>query len=323
MSQQQSSAYLNSYLAPLAPFLAQPSITDIYINRPFEVFTESLGGVTERHDAPALSQTSLLRLARQVAALNTQGISREYPLLAGLLPDGSRIQIILPPAAHGETAIAIRRHLSKSLTLEEYSEPAPSATATDAHLNLTSPLASSETISVRSSIRRAVQGRKNILISGGTSSGKTTLLNTLIQEISAEERLITIEDTPEIRVTHSNAVRLVAVRGGRGEADVSAEDLLVASLRMRPDRIILGEMRGSEALTFLKALNTGHPGSMSTIHADSPELALSQVCMLVLQSGINMSWNEASAYIRKSLHCVIQLRRVAGKRIIEKVLFLE
>ncbi len=169
-------------------------------------------------------------------------------------------------------------------------------------------------------LSEAVRQRKTILISGGASTGKTTFLNALLQEIPADERLILIEDTPELRLVHANAVGLIAVRGSLGEAEVTAEDLLIASLRMRPDRIILGEVRGNEAMTFLRAANTGHPGSLCTIHADSPERAIDQLALLVLQTGPRMAWEDITEYVRRSVDFVVQLKRRGGKRVVDSVL---
>ena len=138
-------------------------------------------------------------------------------------------------------------------------------------------------------LRQAVRLRKNIIVSGGTSTGKTTFLNALVKEIPLGERLIMIEDTPEIRLEHPNAVGLVAARGTLGEARVNVEDLLQASLRMRPDRILLGELRGPEAYSFLRAVNSGHPGSITTVHADSPRAAVDQIALMVMQAGANLS----------------------------------
>ena len=151
-------------------------------------------------------------------------------------------------------------------------------------------------------LAEAVRARKNIIVAGGTSSGKTTFLNALLAEIPREERLLTIEDTEELRIEHPNAVGLIAARGRLAEADVSAEDLLIAALRMRPDRIILGELRGAEAFTFLRAVNTGHPGSMTTIHADTPQRAIEQLALLVV---------------------FVQLERRAGLRRVSQVMVAE
>lgn len=303
--------YLDSYLAPLAPWLARGDVTDIYINRPGEVWIETLGGEVERFDVAALSSQVLHRLARQIAAGAAQGVNRDAPLLAASLPDGSRVQVVLPPATRGDVAIAIRKHVSAGLTLEAWQSdgevPAvgsPPKPARAQHCE--------EDMIDR--LRQAVRMRRNILISGGTSSGKTTFLNALMQEIPQGERLILIEDAPELQLHHQNAVGLIAARGRMGEADVSAEDLLIAALRMRPDRIILGEIRGNEASTFLRAVNTGHPGSISTIHADSPERAIDQLALLVLQAGSKLSWDNVVQYIAKSIDVVVQLERRGAVR---------
>lgn len=319
-----SEVYLGSYLEPLAPFLARADVTDIYVNRPGEVWVEALGGIPERIEVPALTGKVLGRLARQIAAMNAQGINREHPLLSGSLPDGSRVQIVLPPATRGEIALAIRRHVSAGLRLDDYHKAgAFTATQSDTMSSPADlqPIVADEA-NVMDRLRRAVLNRRNILISGGTSSGKTTFLNALLREIPPTERLILIEDTAELQLVHENAVSLLAARGSLAEAGVTAEDLLIASLRMRPDRIILGEMRGKEAMTFLRAVNTGHPGSMSTIHADSPERAIDQLALLVLQSGANMSWDDVVRYVRQSVDLIVQLKRSSGRRMVERVLSL-
>ncbi len=310
--------YLNSYLEPLAFALGRAEVTDIYINRPGELWIETLGGTIEHHEVPALDDALLARLARQVAALGHQGISREHPLLSASLPDGSRIQIVVPPATRGAIAIAIRKHVSADLTLDDYMSAdafrgvRTGGDAQDAAVDRVRKLVDAGDIPA--ALREAVRGRLNILISGGTSSGKTTFLNALIREIPIEERLILIEDTPEIRLTHDNAVGLIAARSALGEAAVTANDLVSASLRMRPDRIILGELRGREAFAFLRAINTGHPGSMTTIHADSVERAFEQLALLVLEGGSTLQRQDVLAYVRTTVDLVLQLCRDATGR---------
>ena len=165
----------------------------------------------------------------------------------------------------------------------------------------------------------AVSSRKTILISGGTSSGKTTLLNALLKEIPRHERLITIEDTPEIRLGCDNAIGLVAVAGDQGEARVTVDDLMRASLRMRPDRLIVGELRGSETVTFLRAINTGHPGSISTVHANSPQGALEQIALMCMQAGLGLGRQETMEYARSMIDVIIQLDRRSGLRTISAI----
>ena len=175
---------------------------------------------------------------------------------------------------------------------------------------------------IRGFLSEAVCARKSILISGGTATGKTTLLNALLKEAPGNERIVLIEDTPEVQLTHANSVGLVAVRGRLGEASVSAADLLEAALRLRPDRIIMGEIRGVEAVSFLRAVNTGHPGSITTIHASSPDGAIEQLAMIAAQAGTDLRRDELKHYIRSVLDIVVQLGRRDGRRIVTEVQFL-
>jgi type IV secretion system protein VirB11 len=329
VSEQIQNIYLESYLSPLAPYLERSDITDIFINKPGELWIEVLGGGVQRCDAPALTGVVLDRLARQIAASSAQGISREHPLLAASLPDGSRVQIVLPPATRGEIAIAIRKHIAVGMTLDEFTEAGAFVGTSLAFGNVVLDTGNKRNSAVEGSctdvsalLRTAVRQRKNILIAGGTSSGKTTLLNALLQEIPRDERLILIEDTPELQLEHANAIGLIAARSPLGEAEIGVDDLLIASLRMRPDRIILGELRGQEVKTFLRAVNTGHPGSLSTIHADSPERAVDQIALIVMQEGSNMTWGDVLNYISKSIDIIVQMKCSKGVRSVESVLIM-
>ena len=322
MSSAQAGYYLDSFLAPLAPVLAREDVTDIWINRPGEMWIESIGGGIERLDEPNLDEKLLSRLARQIAAHSSQGVSRAQPLLAATLPDGSRVQIAAPPATRDGHIFAIRRHVSADLSLSDWEddaafEDADAGASTIAEERQFCALAGRE---AAAHLRKAVRDRRNILVSGGTSTGKTTFLNSLLAEIPPEERLILIEDTAELQLRHENAVGLVAARGDLSEAEVSAEDLLIAALRMRPDRIILGELRGIEAFTFLRAVNTGHPGSMTTVHADTPQRAIEQLALLVLQAGSKLGRDDVRHYVRESVDVFVQLERRGGKRRVSQVL---
>ena len=309
-------SYLDSSLAPLAPALARADVTDIYVNRPCELWIETLGGNIERQDSPTLTDDVLGRMTRQIAASTAQGISREQPLLAATLPDGARVQVVAPPATRGPLALAIRKHVSASLTLSDYGEAGAfeGLVGPGDDLDAATRFHAVDGAKAESLLAGAVRERKNILISGGTSSGKTTFLNALVAEIPLSERLILIEDTPELALRHANAIGLLAARSRLGEAAVTAEDLLMAALRMRPDRILLGELRGVEAFTFLRAVNTGHPGSMTTIHADSPTRAIEQLALLVMQSGVQLRWEDVQHYVRASLDVLVQLTREGGRR---------
>jgi type IV secretion system protein VirB11 len=316
--------YLRSYLAPLNEMLARPDVTDIYVNRPGELWIETVGGAIERHEAPALDEATLDRLARQIAAVSNQGISREHPLLSATLPDGARVQIVAPPATRGPLALAIRKHVASDLALSDYVDSgAFQATLgrdrlerSGADRSLAAQLAAGD---VAGMLANAVRGRLNILVSGGTSTGKTTFLNALIREIPAGERLILIEDTPELQVRQDNVVGLLAARSALGEAEVTANDLVAASLRMRPDRIILGELRGEEAFAFLRAVNTGHPGSMTTVHADSAERAVEQIVLLALQAGTQLNRDDVRHYVKSTVDVFVQLARSGGRRQVAEV----
>ncbi|WHO38390.1 P-type DNA transfer ATPase VirB11 [Sphingobium sp. AP49] len=305
MTVAERSIYLSGYLSLLTPFLSREDVSDIYINRPGELWLEVNGGAPERHEVPELSSETLLRLARQIAAWSSQAISREHPLLAASLPTGERIQIAVPPATRRDIAISIRRQIVRSIKLEDLKPREMEGSPIS--LENSNGIEVSGTEDIAELLRQAVKARKTILISGGTSSGKTTLLNTLIGEIPRNERLIFIEDAPELHIRHPNAVGLVAPRSELRESDIDADDLLIASLRMRPDRIILGEIRGREAITFLRAVNTGHPGSISTIHANSCEAALDQLAFLAIQGGLKFGWDDLRNYIASTVDLSINI----------------
>ena len=316
--------YLDAFLAPLAVFLERADVTDLYINRPGEVWLETSSGI-ERHDQPGLDDAALWRLARQIAAASDQGINREHPLLAATLPDGSRVQICAPPATRGNLVVAIRRHNMPDLRLTDYvaagafarvGEAALSREATDAHLaNLLDQGVTYEFLAT------AVRTKKTIVIAGGTGTGKTTFLNALLKEAPADERFVLIEDTPEIQLHHQNAVGLVAVRGKLGEASVTPADLLEAALRLRPDRIIMGEVRGAEAISWLRAVGTGHPGSITTVHANSPEGAIEQLAMMSMLAGTEFGRAELIDYVRATVDVFIQLGQDNGARLITEIKF--
>lgn len=315
--------YMDAYLAPLQTFLARREVTDLFINQPGEVWIETIDGTLERHALPELDEVSLWRLARQIAGLTHQGINREYPLLAATLPDGARVQIVAPPATRKGFAIAIRKHVVPDLTLGDYlSEGAfDGVKFARGRLDrppLAPPLDTSPE-ALGAYLGDLVRARRNVLISGGTSTGKTTFLNALIKEIPVSERLLLIEDTAEVVMLVPNSVSFLAIKGALGEARITADDLLQAALRMRPDRIILGEVRGSEALTFLRAINTGHPGSLSTIHADSPAGAIEQLALIALQAGTRLTRNDIIDYVTNTIDVIVQLERAGGSRRISDI----
>ncbi len=308
------SVYLDAYLAPFRQWLARDSVTEIMVNGPGEVWIEDAAHPgMQRIEAPQIDDNLIQRLAEQVARVSHQGINREHPLLGGTLPDGARIQFCGPPATRKHWSMAIRRHRRLDLPLDAY-DSGPLDTPQEEHFP--DPLA--EPIAF---LRTAIAQRKTILISGGTSTGKTTFLNAMLGEIPAEERVVLVEDTPELRLPGANGVGLVAVKGELGEAKVTANELLQAALRLRPDRIVLGELRGAESVSFLRAINTGHPGSFSTIHANSLRGALDQLALMVMQTGIGLSRADTIAYATSVIDVIVQLGRGNGKRGITQIAF--
>lgn len=320
-----ANVYLGAFLAPLSPWLGRPEVTDLLVNAPGEVWVETATEGMRREPAPGLDETTLQRLVRQIAAYSSQGVNREQPLLSATLPDGARVQVAAPPATRGGTVLAVRKHLISDLSLEDlavsglFVRPAGEDPGASSDGILSGLLEAGDRLGF---LREAVRRRKTIVISGGTGSGKTTLLNALVKEIDESERLVVIEDAPEIRLDHPNSVGLIAVRGDMGEARVDADALLTAALRLRPDRILLGELRGSEAFAFLRAVNSGHPGSITTIHADSPAGALDQIGLLALTSGLELGWDKVQAYVSRVIDVVVQIERAEGVRRISDIQFL-
>lgn len=319
--------YLRSYLEPFAQWLNHPEISEILVNQPGEVWIERARVPhMARHAAPAIDKALLQRLASQIARISHQGISRETPLLSATLQNGARVQIIAPPATRQHLALAIRKHVLTDLTLDDYAATGAftdTRRADTGHQSRQDEMLAQllEAGDVLVFLRAAVAARKTILLSGGTSSGKTTLLNALLKEIPDHERVIVIEDTPEIKLGRDNALGLVAVYGEQGEARVTIDDLLRASMRMRPDRLLVGELRGPEAITFLRAINTGHPGSLATIHASSARGAYEQIAMMCLQAGLGLTREETIAHAKAMVEIVVQLGRHEGIRSVDEIIF--
>ncbi|MBX7495205.1 P-type DNA transfer ATPase VirB11 [Qipengyuania sp. 6B39] len=311
--QGERSVYLDAYLAPFREWLERDTVTEILVNRPGEVWVEdaAMGGM-QKVARPEIDDRLVQRLAEQVARVSHQGINREHPLLGATLPDGARVQFCGPPAARKHWAMAIRRHRRLDLPLDAY-DTGPLAPLTRGAM----PDAQAQPVAF---LREAIRQRRTILVSGGTSTGKTTFLNAMLGEIPKHERVVLVEDTPELKLPGENGVGLVAVKGELGEAKVTANELLQAALRLRPDRIVLGELRGAESVSFLRAINTGHPGSFSTIHANSLRGALEQLSLMVMQTGIGLTRSDTISYAASVIDVIVQLGRDnSGKRGISQI----
>jgi type IV secretion system protein VirB11 len=319
-------AALETFLLPFKDLFAEDGINEIMVNKPGEVWIEKKGEVYSKQ-IPELSFEHLMGLGRLVAQSTEQMISEEKPLLSATLPSGYRIQIVFPPACEiGQIIYSIRKGSTMNFSLDEYAKMgAFDATATEALVDenegiLNDYLAKKE---IKEFIRHAVTSKKNIIISGGTSTGKTTFTNAALGEIPTQERIITVEDAREVLLPkHPNKVHLLSSKGGQGRANVNTQSLIEACLRLRPDRIIVGELRGAEAFSFLRAINTGHPGSISTLHADSPAMAIEQMKLMVMQADLGMPPEEVKKYILSVVDIVVQLKRgEGGKRYVSEVYY--
>lgn len=323
-----STTALDTYLAPLRKFFDQPNVSEISVNQPGEVWVE-IGGDMSKHSVPEFDFDHLKALGRLVAQATDQKISEETPLLSATLPEGYRIQVVFPPACEPHTvAISIRKQTILNLDLEQYEaigafqNTVVRKEANPVDKRLRELLNSG---AVKDFIREAILGKKNIIISGGTSTGKTTFLNAALKVVPPTERVITCEDAREIMIPHiENRVHLIASKGGQGRAQASMQDLIEACLRLRPDRLMLGELRGKEAFSFLRAVNTGHPGSISTLHADTPELAIEQLILMIMQAGLGVTREQIKSYVENVINVIIQLKRgKRGMRYVSEIYFKE
>lgn len=319
MTEGPDAAVVRELLSPFAPFLDDTSLYEVIINRPGQVLTEGTGG-WRTHDLPELSFEKLMRLARAVASFSNQSIDETRPVLSATLPGDERIQIVIPPATTRNTiSITIRKPSSVTFTLDDLEESeffsetragGEGASTQDQDL-----LALHRAGRFKDFLREAVIARKNIIISGATGSAKTTLSKALIKHIPVHERIISIEDTPELVIPQPNHVRLFYSKGGQGLSGAGPKELLESCLRMRPDRILLQELRDGTAFYYVRNVNSGHPGSITTVHADSAELAFQQLTLLVKESegGSNLDRDDIDRLLRVSIDVIVQCRRMNGR----------
>ena len=318
-----SATSLQHYSRPLRDLLGDPNVTELCLQRPGEVFVERTGGWI-RIDAPWATDGWSRHFARLVATATSQRVNAEAPLLAASLPTGERVQIVLPPAAGPDgVVLSIRRPAAAAWSLHDLSRQgtfdatASAAVAYDGEL-LQTYLAADQ----QGFLAAAVRARCNILVAGATGSGKTTLTKALILEIPRDERLISIEDAAELVFPlHRNSVRLFYSKEDQGRARVTPKQLLEASLRLRPDRILLAELRGEEAYYFLRNVSSGHPGSITSIHAGSTSLAFEQLGLLVKESqaGRDMSMADILRLSRAVIDIVICCDRRDGRRGVREI----
>ena len=283
--------------------MADPAVTDILVNRPQQVYVERFGRL-EKTDVRFRDVDHLVRIIQRIAARVGRRIDESSPMVDARLPDGSRVNATLPPVTIDAPTLSIRRFGRQRLRRTR-----PDATG---HV-----LARTSTaFSTRSSA-----GRKNLLISGGTGSGKSTLLGALAEAIPDRERIVTIEDSAELILDQEHVVRMETRPPNiEGRGLITARDLVVNALRMRPDRIIVGEVRSGEALDMLQAMNTGHDGGMTTVHANSPRDALARLETMVLMAGLDLPSRAIREQIVSALHLIVHVRRFEdGVRRVESI----
>jgi len=289
------------FLRPIEHLILDKSVSEVMVNGSDRVFIER-DGFVEQVPGISLGERSLKVAVKNIARRLGDDISESKPILDSRLPDGSRVAAVIPPCSLSGVTLTIRKFNSRHFEIEDLIR---SGTLNRALANR---------------LEDYLLQRRNLLISGGTGSGKTSLLTALGKFIPADERILLIEDTAEIQLAHENMVRFEARREQNGMPAVSIRDLLKAALRHRPDRILLGEIRSGEAFDLLQLLNTGHSGTISTIHASSAKQGLSRFASCVLQSGVEIPYRAIKTNIADSLNVVVQIERRPGRRFISEVL---
>jgi pilus assembly protein CpaF len=289
------------FLKPIEHLILDDSISEVMVNGADSVFIEK-GGYLQPVSGVALGEKALMVAVKNIARRLGGDISESHPILDSRLPDGSRVAAVIPPCSLCGVTLTIRKFNTRHFEMQDLI----AAGTLDQQL--------------ANRLEDYVLSRKNILICGGTGSGKTTTLNILSRFIPEEERILLIEDTAEIQITQPNLVRFEARHAQNGLPGVAIRDLLKAALRHRPDRILLGEIRGGEAFDLLQLLNTGHSGTLSTVHANSAKQGLARFTSCALQSGVELPYRAIKSNIGDSLHVVIQIERRPGRRYISEVL---
>jgi pilus assembly protein CpaF len=288
------------FLKPIEHLILDDSISEVMINGPGHIFIEKAGFI-EPVQGVSLGEKSLMVAVKNIARRLGDDISESKPILDSRLPDGSRVAAVIPPCSVNGVTLTIRKFNSRHFGIEDLIQ-AGTLERWLAH-----------------QLEGYILARKNLLIAGSTGSGKTSMLNVLGKFIPSDERIVLIEDTSEIHMCQDNLVRFEARQPQNGLPAVTIRDLLKASLRHRPDRLILGEIRGSEAFDLLQLLNTGHSGSLSTVHATSAKQALARFTSCVLQSGVDLPYRAVKTNVGDSVNVVVHLERRPGRRFVSEV----
>ncbi len=292
------------FLRPIEHLILDTEVSEIMVNGSGRIFVERHGDLAEIADV-RLTEKNLQVAVRNIARSLGDEINEAQPLLDSRLPDGSRVAAVIPPCSIDGTTLTIRKFHSQRFTAEELVR------------------IGSLTPQLLDQLRVAIERRENILISGGTGTGKTTILNALANFIGDSERIVVIEDTAEIQLEKPNLVRFEARREQPGIRAVTIRDLVRATLRHRPDRIVLGEVRGGEAFDLLQALNTGHSGTLSTIHANSAQQAIARLTSCVLQAGVELPYAAIRSNIADAIQLLLHIERRHGKRYAAELMRVE
>jgi len=288
------------FLKPIEHLILDDSISEVMVNGPDRIFIEKAGFVEPIHGVN-LGEKSLMVAVKNIARRLGDDISESKPILDSRLPDGSRVAAVIPPCSVNGVTLTIRKFNARHFGVEELIQ------------------AGTMERWLANQLENYILSRKNTLIAGGTGSGKTTMLNALGKFIPSDERVLLIEDTSEIHMGQDNLVRFEARQAQNGLPAITIRDLLKASLRHRPDRIILGEIRGGEAFDLLQLLNTGHSGSLSTVHATSAKQGLARFTSCVLQSGVDLPYRAIKTNVGDSVNVVVHLERRPGRRFVSQV----
>src|SRR5437868_2192722 len=283
-------------LGPLEPLLKDPTITDILVNGHASVFVERFG-VLEPSPVRFKDERHLVRIIQKIVSAVGRRIDESSPMVDARLADGSRINAVVPPLALDGSLLSVRKFARVPISIDRLIE------------------LGSIPIQVAEVLKAIVGSRRNVLISGGTGSGKTTLLNAMSAYIEGRERIVTIEDSAELQLQQEHVVRLETRPPNiEGKGEITQRDLVKNALRMRPDRIVIGEVRGGEAIDMLQAMNTGHDGSLTTIHANTPRDALARLETMVQMTGMDVPPRSARAQIASAIHVVVQVARLSDGR---------
>ena len=316
------------FLRPLRPVLDRPDVLEVCLNQPGVLLVEGAAG-WEAVAVPEMDLSRCLALATALATFSNQQISQERPLLSAALPSGERVQFVIPPAVPRETvSLTIRKPSSVIKGLDDFEREGlferTAAVSADALPYEQDLLTLKQQRRYADFLRLAVRTHQTIVVSGKTGSGKTTFMKGLIEEVAHRERLITIEDTPELLLPrHPNVVHLFYSKDAQGAAKVTPKSLLEASLRMRPDRIFLAEVRGDECFYFVRLAASGHPGSITSVHAGSSELALNQMSLMIRESGAGggLRLDEIRSLLAMVVDVIVQFDRDERGRFISEIAY--